>query len=154
MKVFLLKTNDCNSIVYAEGGEAIVKASEPYKMFDGMEKYKDTANHLKAFCEGLEEAGELNDFSQMPGERQEIGHDLYEQLAGSEVIFSEGEGINIWSVELAPDFADDTFCGTLEECREYCEEYGLNIGEDCQIARVAVDDRFCVVGTLEVIGEI
>ena len=155
MKIFYVKTNGYNCIVYAEGREAIVADFEPYEIEGSMEKYEDTVNHAKAFFEALEEVGELNDFSQMPGERQEIGHDLYEQLAGSgsEVIFSEGEGINIWSVELAPDFADDTFCGTLEECREYCEEYGYTIGEDCQIANIAVNDRFCVVDTLEVVNE-
>lgn len=154
MKIFYVKTNGYNCIVYAEGREAIVADFEPYEIEGSMEKYEDTANHAKAFFEALEEVGDLNDFSQMPGDRQEIGHDLFEQLANAELIFSDGAGIEIWSVELAPDFADDTFCGTLEECREYCEEYGHKIGENCRIAKISVDDHFCAVDTLEIVGEV
>ncbi len=154
MKIFYVKTNGYNCIVYAEGREAIVADFEPYEIEGSMEKYEDTANHAKAFFEALEEVGDLNDFSQMPGDRQEIGHDLFEQLANAELIFSDGAGIEIWSVELAPDFADDTFCGTLEECRKYCQEYDYTIGENCRIAKISVDDHFCVVGTLEVVTEV
>lgn len=155
MKVFLVKTDSYNDLVFAEGREAIIKGCEPSGMFEGIDLYAENAvSRLKAYFEALSETRELNDFSQMPGERQEIGHDLYEQLAGSEMIFSEGEGINIWSVEITPDFADDIFNGTLEECREYCEEYGYKIGEDCRIAKISVNDRFCVVDTLEIIEEV
>ena len=155
MTVFFVKTDSYNDVVLAEGREAIIRDSAPSGMFEGIDLYaEDAQSRLKAHFEALNEAGELNDFSQMPGERQEIGHDLFEQLANAELIFSDGAGIEIWSVELAPDFADDTFCGTLEECRKYCQEYGHKIGKDCQIAKISVDDHFCAVDTLEVVTEV
>lgn len=157
MKVYFIRTNDynCNCIVFAEGQEAIIEGCEPSGTFEGIDIYaEDAASRLKTVLEALNDAGDLNDFSQMPGDRQEIGHDLFEQLASAELIFSDGEGVQIWSVEADPDYTDDLFCGSLEECRKYCQECDYTIGENCRIARVAVDDRFCVVGTLEVVTEV
>ena len=155
MKIFYVKTDDYNNIVFAEGREAIIKGCEPSGMFEGIDIYaEDAPSRLKSHFEALNEAGELNDFSDIWGDREKINHDLYELLACSEVIFSGDEGIEVWSVEAAPDFADDTFCGTLEECRKYCQEYGYTIGEDCRIAKISVDDHFCAVDTLEVVTEV
>lgn len=155
MKIFYVKTNGYNCIVYTEGREAIIKGCEPSGMFEGVDICaEDAASRLTAVLEALNDAGDLNDFSQMPGDRQEIGHDLFEQLASAELIFSDGEGVQIWSVEADPDYTDDLFCGTLDECRNYCQEYGYTIGEDCRIAKISVDDHFCAVDTLEIITEV
>ena len=147
MTVYFVKTDDYNRIVLAEGREAIIEDCALSGVFEDIDIYAEDASYLL-------KVGELNDFSQIPGDREKINHDLYELLAGSEVIFSEGEDVEIWSVEAAPDFADDTFCGSLEECHEYCEEYGLKIGKDCRIAKISVDDHFCAIDTLEIIEEV
>lgn len=154
MLVYFVKTDSYNNLVFTEGLEAIIRDCAPSGMFEGIDLYaEDAASRLKAHFEALNEAGELNDFSDIWGDREKINHDLYELLAGSEVIFSDGAGIEIWSVELALDFADDTFCGTLEECHEYCQEYDYTIGENCRIAKISVDDHFCAIDTLEIITE-
>ena len=58
-----------------------------------------------------------------------------------------------WSVELAPDYADDTFNGTYEECIEYCKEKNYEVGTDCQLVKILVEDG-CVLEALEIVTEI
>ena len=44
------------------------------------------------------------------------------------------------SVQLAPDYNDDTFDGTLSDCMDYLRTYGYELGRDCRIAYILVDD--------------
>ncbi len=57
----------------------------------------------------------------------------------------------VWSVELeATEWADDTFTGTLEECREYVNEYGYT-GDECRFAKILLDEDGCVAECLEIL---
>ena len=154
MKIYLVKTNDYNCIIFTEGAEYIVKGSESDGILDGaIDIYADdAADQLRAYFQNLDDNGELNDFDEMPGEREEISHEIIGILADSEIIFSSGRDIEIYSVETAPDFNDDTFNGNLEECEKYCKENELALGQDAQISKILLDDKFCVIECLEIIG--
>ena len=154
MKVYFLETNGNNIVIIAEGRNAKIYDAAPSGFYDGVDLYADNAPELlqKKFAE-LDDADELNSFSELGGEEVRIGHDLFEELADAELVFSCGEGIQIWSVENCEDVADDIFCGTLEECREHCRENGYVIGEGWQIARISVDDDFAHEMTEEIIKE-
>ena len=90
MKIYLTKTNDYNCIIFAEGTEYIVKGCESDGMLDGVINiYADNAtDQLRAYFQKLDNSGELNDFDEMPGEREEISHEIIGILADSEIVFS------------------------------------------------------------------
>lgn len=156
MKIYLTKTNDYNCIIFAEGTEYIMMGCEPSGLFDGaIDIYADdAADRLRAYFQSLDNSGELNDFDEMPGEREEISREIIGILSDSEIVFSSGAGIEIYSVETAPDFNDDTFNGNLEECEKYCGENELVLGQDAQISKILLDDKFCVIECLEIIGTV
>lgn len=61
----------------------------------------------------------------------------------------------MWSVELEENYyTDDVFNGTYEECIEYCEKNGYEIGSDTRLAKILVDEDGCVVECLEIVDEI
>ena len=152
MKIYFFETN--NTVVIAEGREAKIYDASPSGIYAGVDLCADDAvDQLRDKFQELDEDGELNSFDNMGGEEIEISHDLFEELADAELVFSCGEGIQIWSVQNSEDCADDIFCGSLEECREYCREFGYVLGEGWQIARISVDDDFCHEMTEEVIEE-
>ena len=154
MKAYFVKTNGNNLVVMAEGRNAKIYDAAPSGIYEGVDLYaEDAAEQLREKFQALDDADELNSFDNMDGEEVRIGHDLFAELADSELVFSDGEGIQIWSVENCEDVADDIFCGTLEECREYCRENDYIIGEGWQIARISVDDDFAHEMTEEIIKE-
>lgn len=152
MKVYFLKTNSNNLVIAVEGRSAKIYDAAPSGIYAGVDLYADDAAEQlrKKFAE-LDEADELNGFEELDGEEVRIGHDLFAELADSELVFSDGEGIQIWSVQDSEECADDIFGGTLEECRAYCRENGYILGEGWQIARISVDDDFAHEMTEEVI---
>ena len=154
MKAYFVKTNGNNLVVMAEGRNAKIYDGAPSGIYAGVDLYADDAAEQlrKKFAE-LDEDGELNGFQEMGGDEVEIGHDLFEELADAEMVFSCGEGIQIWSVQDAAECADDIFCGSLEECREYCQENGYVLGKGWQIARISVGDDFSHEMTEEIIKE-
>ena len=95
MKIYLTKTNDYNCIIFAEGTEYIIQGCEPDGMFDGVIDIfaDDAADQLRGYFQKLDDDGELNDFDEMPGEREEIGHEIIGILADSEIVFSSRAGI-------------------------------------------------------------
>ena len=95
MKIYLTKTNDYNCIIFAEGAEYIMRGCEPSGLFDGaIDIYADNAaDQLRAYFQNLDNSGELNDFDEMPGEREEISHEIIGILADSEIVFSSRAGI-------------------------------------------------------------
>lgn len=154
MKIYFKRTNGNNLVIVAEGRNAKIYDAAPSGFYDGVDLYADdAADQLRKKFTELDEADELSDFDDLGGEEIRIGHDLFAELADSELVFSDGEGIQIWSVQDAEDPADDVFCGSLEECREYCQENGYVLGDGWQIARISVDDDFCHEMTEEVICE-
>ena len=154
MKIYFEKTNGNNLVIIAEGRNAKIYDCAPSGIYAGVDLYaEDAADQLRARFQELDEAGELNGLSEMGGEEIKIGHDLFEELAEAELVFSQGEGIQIWSVQDAEDCADDIFCGSLEECREYCRGFGYVLGEGWQIARISVDDDFIHEMTEEIIDD-
>ena len=154
MKVYFERTNGNNLVIVAEGRNAKIYDGAPSGIYAGVDLYvENAADQLRARFQALDEAGELNGFDEMCGEEVEIGNQLFEELTGADLVFSDGEGIQIWSVENCEDVADDIFCGSLEECREYCREFGYVLGEGWQIARISVGDDFAHEMTEEVIEE-
>lgn len=157
MKVFFEKTNGNNLVIIAEGRNAKIYDGAPSGIYAGVDLYaEDAADQLRARFQELDEADELSDFDDLGGEEIRIGRDLFTELAcDAELVFSSfyGGGIEIWSVQNSEDCADDIFCGSLEECRYYCREFGHVLGEGWQIGRISVDDDFCHEMTEEVIDE-
>lgn len=157
MKIYFDRTNGNNLVIAAEGRSAKIYDAAPSGIYAGVDLYADDAAEQlrKKFAE-LDEADELSDFDDLGGEEIRIGHDLFTELAcDAELVFSSfyGGGIEIWSVQNSEDCADDIFCGSLEECRQYCREFGYVLGEGWQIARISVDDDFVHEMTEEVIEE-
>lgn len=95
MKIYFTRTNDYNCIIFAEGTEYIVKGCEPDGILDGVINiYSDSAaDQLRAYFQNLDNSGELNDFDEMPGEREEISREIIGILADSEIVFSSRAGI-------------------------------------------------------------
>ena len=154
MKVYFERTNGNNLVIVAEGRNAKIYDGAPSGIYAGVDLYaEDAADQLRARFQELDEADELSDFGDLGGEEIRIGHDLFEELADAELVFSCGEGIQIWSVQDTGDPADDVFCGSLEECRYYCREFGYVLGEGWQIARISVDDNFSHEMTEEIIDD-
>lgn len=154
MKVYFERTNGNNLVIVAEGRNAKIYDGAPSGIYAGVDLYaEDAADQLRARFQALDEAGELNGFDEMYGEEVEIDNQLFEGLTGADLVFSDGEGIQIWSVQDAEECADDLFLGSLEECRDYCREFGYVLGEGWQIARISVDDDFAHEMTEEVIEE-
>lgn len=154
MKIYFERTNGNNLVIAAEGRGAKIYDAAPSGIYEGVDLYaEDAAEQLREKFQALDDADELSDFDELGGEEVKIGHDLFEELAEAELVFSEGAGIQIWSVQDAEDCADDIFCGSLEECRDYCREFGYVLGEGWQIARISVDDDFAHEMTEEVIEE-
>ena len=62
----------------------------------------------------------------------------------------------IWSVELERNmWNDDSFNGTFEECIEYCKEKDYKIdGKEARLAEIVVDDKNCVIDTIQIVEEI
>ena len=152
MKVYFLKTNSNNLVIATEGRNAKIFDNAPSGIYAGIDLYaEDAADQLRKSFRELDEADELNGFDELNGEEVEIGHDLFNELSEADLVYSDGSGIQIWSVQDAEDCADDIFCGSLEGCRDYCQEFGYALGEGWQIARISVDDDFCHEMTEEVI---
>ena len=157
MKVYFERTNGNNLVIVAEGRNAKIYDGAPSGIYAGVDLYaEDAAEQLRARFQELDEADELSDFDDLGSEEIRIDHDLFTVLSrDAEFVFSSfyGGGIEIWSVENCEDIADDLFCGTLEECLEYCHENGYVLGDGWQIARISVYDDFCHEMTEEVIDE-
>ena len=62
----------------------------------------------------------------------------------------------IWSVELERNmWNDDSFNGTFEECIEYCKENDYKIdGKEARLAEIVVDDKNCVIDTIQIVEKI
>ena len=62
----------------------------------------------------------------------------------------------IWSVELERNmWNDDSFNGTFEECIEYCKEKDYKIdGKEARLAEIVVDDKNCVIDTIQIVEKI
>lgn len=61
----------------------------------------------------------------------------------------------IWSVQIAEDWLDDTFNGTYEECIEFCRknEYRIN-GVEARLARILVDENGTWLEDLEHVDDL
>ena len=154
MKVYFERTNGNNLVIVAEGRNAKIYDGAPSGIYAGVDLYaEDAAEQLRARFQELDEADELSDFDDLGGEEIEIDNNLFNELTGAELVFSDGEGIQIWSVQNSEDCADDIFCGSLEECREYCRGFGYVLGDGWQIARISVDDNFFHEMTEEIIDD-
>ena len=155
MEVYFLKTNGNNLVIAIEERYAKIYDAAPSGIYEGVDLYTENAvDLLREKYRSLDEAGELNDFSDLGGEEIEIDHDLYNQLSISgKLIFSNGGHPEIYSVQIEYDgYSDETFCGTEEECREYIEKNDYNLGEDCRIALLSLEKFFADL-TIEIIEE-
>lgn len=155
MEVYFLKTNGNNLVIALEEEFAKIYDAAPSGIYEGVDLYAENAvDLLREKYRSLDESGDLNDFSDLGGEEVELSHDLYDELAiRGKLIFSGSGHTEIYSVQIEYDgYSDETFCGTEEECREYIEKEGYNLGEDCRIALLSLDNFFVDL-TLDIIEE-
>ena len=155
MEVYFLKTNGNNLVIALEEGFAKIYDGSPSGKYGGVDLCSEsTVDSLRERYRSLDESGDLNDFSDLGGEEVEIDHDLYNELATrGELIFSNEGHPEIYSVQIEYDgYSNETFCGTEEECREYIEKKGYNLGEDCRIALLSLENFFSDM-TLDIIEE-
>lgn len=64
--------------------------------------------------------------------------------------------ILVWSVELkANSYADDTYCGTFEDCIKYCWDHKHPLdGINARLALIETDDMGRVIDTLKFYSEV
>lgn len=61
----------------------------------------------------------------------------------------------IWSVQIANDWMNDTFNGTREECIEWCRKNDYKIdGKDARIAKILIDENGLWLEDLEYIDDL
>lgn len=150
MEVYFLKTDKDSLIIAIEEGYAKI-LNNP----EDIDLHADNAvDLLKEKYKSLEDAGDLDDFSDLKGLEVELHHNLYDRLAISgKLIFSGIGHPEIYSVQLEYDnYSDETFCGTEEECRAYIKKHDYKLGEDCRIALLSIENFFADM-TLDIIEE-
>ena len=90
MKVYFERTNGNNLIIVAEGRNAKIYDGAPSGIYAGVDLYaEDAADQLRARFQGLEEAGELNDFNDIYSPDEMPVEELAEELEGAELVFEK-----------------------------------------------------------------
>lgn len=88
-KIFLIKTNDYNSVVITDGSIAKIYGGEPTGIYNGVDLYaKDAAKKLQAVFKAQEEAGELQTFEELYSPEEMPAEEIAEQLEGLKPIYT------------------------------------------------------------------
>lgn len=88
MKIYLEKTNGNNLVIITDGEMAKIFDAAPSGIYDGVDLYaEDAADQLRARFQGLEEAGELNDFEDIYSADEMPIEELAEELEVAELVF-------------------------------------------------------------------
>ena len=90
MKIYFEKTNGNNLVIITDGETAKVFDAAHTGIYEGVDLYaEDAADQLRARFQGLEEAGELNDYSDIYSPDEMPLEDLAEELEGAELVFEK-----------------------------------------------------------------
>ena len=93
MKIYFEETNGNNLVVITDGKTAKIFDAAPSGIYEGVDLYtEDAADQLRARFQGLEEAGELNDFNEIYSPDEMPVEDLAEELEAAELVFEKEEG--------------------------------------------------------------
>lgn len=88
MKIYFEKTNGNNLVIITDGETAKIFDAAPSGIYEGVDLYtEDAADQLRARFQGLEEAGELNDFNEIYSPDEMPVEDLAEELEVAELVF-------------------------------------------------------------------
>lgn len=92
MKIYFEKTNGNNLVIITDGETAKIFDAAPSGIYEGVDLYtEDAADQLRARFQGLEEAGELNDFDDIYSPDEMPVEDLAEELEVAELVFEKKE---------------------------------------------------------------
>ena len=158
MKIYFEKTNGNNIVIITDGETAKIFDAAPTGIYEGVDLYADDAAELlKNYFQQMEKDGDLNDFDDIYSPDEIPVEDLQDELDAAELVFenlSEGtEARETYSVEFAPDYNDDTFTGTFDECKKYLEDYSKEVNsDDVKEARIVkiLEENGIVVEALEI----
>ena len=90
MKIYFEKTSGNNLVIIADGETAKIFNAAPTGIYEGVDLYaEDAADQLRARFQGLEEAGELNDFNDIYSRDEMPVEELAEELEGAELVFEK-----------------------------------------------------------------
>ena len=90
MKIYFEKTNGNNLVIITDGETAKIFDAAPSGIYEGVDLYtEDAADQLRARFQGLEEAGELNDFNDIYSPDEMPVEELAEELEGAELVFEK-----------------------------------------------------------------
>lgn len=90
MKIYFEETNGNNLVVITDGKTAKIFDAAPTGIYSGVDLYtEDAADQLRARFQGLEEAGELNDFNDIYSPDEMPVEELAEELEGAELVFEK-----------------------------------------------------------------
>lgn len=88
MKIYFEKTNGNNLVIITDGEMAKIFDAAPSGIYEGVDLYdQNAADQLRARFQGLEEAGELNDFNEIYSPDEMPVEDLAEELEVAELVF-------------------------------------------------------------------
>ena len=95
MKIYFEKTNGNHLVVITDGKTAKIFDAAPSGVYDGVDLYaEDAADQLHARFRDLEEAGELNDFSDIYSPDEMPIDDLADDLEAAVLVFDDA-GIRV-----------------------------------------------------------
>lgn len=90
MKIYFEKTNGNNLVIITDGETAKIFDAAPSGIYEGVDLYtEDAADQLRARFQGLEEAGELNDFNDIYSPNEMPVEELAEELEVAELVFEK-----------------------------------------------------------------
>ena len=90
MKIYFEKTNGNNLVIITDGETAKIFDAAPSGIYEGVDlSTDDAADQLRARFQELEEAGELNDYSDIYSLDEMPLEDLAEELEGAELVFEK-----------------------------------------------------------------
>lgn len=93
MKIYFEKTNGNNLVIITDGETAKIFDAAPSGIYEGVDLYdQNAADQLRARFQGLEEAGELNDFNEIYSPDEMPVEDLAEELEAAELVFEKEWG--------------------------------------------------------------
>lgn len=88
MKIYFERTNGNNLVIITDGETAKIFDAAPSGIYEGVDLCtEDAADQLRARFQGLEEAGELNDFNDIYSPDEMPVEELAEELEGAELVF-------------------------------------------------------------------
>ena len=93
MKIYFEETNGNNLVVITDGKTAKIFDAAPSGIYEGVDLYaEDAVDQLRARFRELDEAGELNDYSDIYSPDEIPLEDLAEELEGAELVFEKKRG--------------------------------------------------------------